>query len=552
MRNVLIGLLGIGILVTACGSAPASVEPTLSGVEHESLTATVKANSSGTAAPTALVLTATPVPATPTARPSPTPTVMSRVIGQDNLDQVVQLRDFSGDFSQSLGRSSSDVQANRIDFSANGERIAFTICYSNSSGYICSETADNDILVLDAKSGDFIQLLHFGKMRVAGVALSPDGETVYSLATNVSNSTLLKAWDVASGELKATLVDVRARMNIRPDLCVSQDGDHLAALLGPQGLRVITTIDGGIIREIPGAFSRCVFSQDGQRLIALEFDANFAETGLIAVDLTAGNILLRERPQTAVRGMAISPDGRQAVTTDDTGIVVWDLEQATGVKRLEGPAGEGWGFGEAVFSPDGSLLISSIRSGKSFLLHMASVWETTNWRRVSDLYGLALDITEMKFDAKGETFSIGTYDSDAALYGLPDAQLAEARMVMSEFMAALASGDFAAAADRFIIEPGSPDDISAWIIANGGDPDDLSTTFELACQPDAFPCLPVHEVLFSGRIQGGSILFVVTFESPGGGIFIDAHGESEFWLYADVDESGHVKMTSMHPGSFSQ
>jgi hypothetical protein len=241
------------------------------------------------------------------------------------------------------------------------------------------------------------------------------------------------------------------------------------------------------------------------------------------------------------------------VVNHDTFAAVWDVDSGELVATLEPPADSEWHYKNLALSPDGRLLIVLYEdySGENYL-HIATAWETNTWQRIAEISSTLMEPRDLRFDGSGEQFIVTDWFGVAQRFSLPDENLLAARLTFDEYMDALSSGDYQRAVDLFTFDPALDDTLPDWVRSQGGDPEDMLATFELACLPDAFPCLPVKDVLFSGRDLWDSYLFVVTFKAGDGSAFKGSDGSTDFWLYARIGKDGQIRMTSLHPGAFKQ
>ena len=117
-------------------------------------------------------------------------------------------------------------------------------------------------------------------------------------------------------------------------------------------------------------------------------------------------------------------------------------------------------------------------------------------------------------------------------------------------MRALSTGEYRQAADLFRLDP-LDTSLPEWIRSQGGNPEDMTATFAIGCKEDEFPCLPLLDVKFFGRVPWDSYLFVVTFITEDGSAYIGEDGYSDFWMYAGLDAEGGIRITTLHPGLFT-
>lgn len=180
---------------------------------------------------------------------------------------------------------------------------------------------------------------------------------------------------------------------------------------------------------------------------------------------------------------------------------------------------------------------------------IGKIWATSDWRIIRPIAGTSSESLGIRFDSTGEQFVVFDWYGPAQRFALPDKDLMAARSVLETYMHAVSSGDYTQAADLYRLDSfdtALPD----WIRSQGGDPEDMAATFALGCAADDFPCLPLLDVKFFGRVPWDSYLFVVTLKTEDGSAYVGEDGYSDFWMYAGIDADGHIHMTSLHPGMF--
>lgn len=159
-------------------------------------------------------------------------------------------------------------------------------------------------------------------------------------------------FDLAAGKL-AGVLPARAGERFVRLSAASADGKRLAV----GGVQVVTVWDTGSgkpLAEFPGTANVLAFTPDGKRLLAAEHD----RVRVWDVDTKDPRDLGRDAHRGGVRSMAVSPDGRSAVTggsDNDRTAVVWDL--ATGQQRFRTAARDG-GVEFAGFTPDGRSVLT--------------------------------------------------------------------------------------------------------------------------------------------------------------------------------------------------
>ncbi len=552
MKTTPLMALAAALFLCACAlTAPPAAAPPAASPTTEALAPTAPASTPTAAAPPP----ASPTPtaalqptALPTPEPSPTPA--SAALSPENFSRFAPLTSYLTAFEQAYGAGVFDVRVGNTAFSAGGRRIAFGVCSENSSAFICSGGAESTALVLDAATGALVRSIPI-PMRLAGLALSPDGDTLYTLQTDLSKVTA-EAWDVNSGSSLGALFTLYGSVSSYPRLCLSPDGRFVAAGAGSLGLAIISLADNQTSHQAAGPFSACSFSAGGERLFAATLNSGGQRTGaaIFATD-PWGETGRIEFPEPA-EDLSASPDGRLLAAAHLGSVTVWDVETGGLVAELEPPPGEDVELRSAAFSPDGRLLIALLisYSPEGDLLRIGTAWEAASWRPAGELFGLSFGARRLLFEASGERFLVVDDYGIASLYSLPDENLLAARAALEAYLDALSRSDYDAAAALFAFDPLDEGFLSDWIVSEGGDPDDIPATLAQACLPDDFPCLPLRELRFAGMDVTDVYLFAVTLQAPDGTAFTSPDGESEFWLYGGIDPDGKAVIYSLPPGAF--
>lgn len=157
----------------------------------------------------------------------------------------------------------------------------------------------------------------------------------------------------------------------------------------------------GIWRDfsgLQGAVDAVVFSPDGKSILSggcaeYDLDGICANVELVLWDIEHGREVRRFIGGDAVVGLAISPDGRTAVSTHrEAGMKLWDIASGQEI-----PSRSGGGFhgnGQIAFSPDGQLIVS----GSDMTL-----WDVNTGREILRFAGSDEPAVSVAFSPEGKS-----------------------------------------------------------------------------------------------------------------------------------------------------
>jgi WD40 repeat protein len=205
--------------------------------------------------------------------------------------------------------------------------------FDAENGWLAAGSLSGDVRVWDPLERQSLATIDAHQLQVTALAFSLDGER---LATAGEEGTV-KIWDWRNRQLIASLDDDRFAIALR----FSPDSSQLAAG-NRENTRLIHTADGSLARIIdtgPGGIDALTYSPDGQYLVS---------------------------------GGAV-PD-----------MSIWDPQTGNLIARLPGVGGDRvW----AVFSPDSTLLATSLLGGRPALWNMTTISGQTVNRADLDTQG---------------------------------------------------------------------------------------------------------------------------------------------------------------------
>jgi WD40 repeat protein len=177
------------------------------------------------------------------------------------------------------------------------------------------------VLMWDLKTGEMLKYLEGVNSGVFGLSISPDGKRA------LGGSVTTIEWDLDTGEqVRQFIFDANA---------IAYTPDGRSTLIGSTDmtLRLLALQSGAEIRRLPAGVSHirgAAYTPDG--LTVLTDDTSF----LSLWDLRTSNNIWTEPSKRGFWEIAVSPDGKQALTSEQGGSVsLWDVATGKVLKRLE-------------------------------------------------------------------------------------------------------------------------------------------------------------------------------------------------------------------------
>jgi WD40 repeat protein len=235
-----------------------------------------------------------------------------------------------------------------------------------------------------------------------GLALSPDGET---LALTHKDGTV----DLIDTQTLRPRASLEALTGFAAAVAFSPDGG-LLAVAGEDGQITLwdarTLAPAGELRGLRADSQALAFSPDGKLLASAE---NMGERPRLRVWNVRARALTPFRSRTSATSLAFSPDGGliAAATASERGTEIRDARSAELVKRLPAP-----GVSRSVaFSPDGSLLAVGQYDGTGLL------YSTESWEPIGrPLEGHTQRITYVHFSPDGRVLATASADGTVGLW----------------------------------------------------------------------------------------------------------------------------------------
>lgn len=283
------------------------------------------------------------------------------------------------------------------------------IAFSRSGSRLAVVRSDYAIGLMDAVTGEKLDLLKGHRSFVKSVAFSRDGKRVLS----ASDDKTIRIWDAASATELARLKGhdqyvETARFSTDATRVISRSGDGSifswdVSKLGER--RDVSEIQGA--RE---AINALAFSPDGRWLAAASDDKSIrlwdAKTGARVTAFTGHT--------SKVTSVSFSPDGKRLVSGSfDKTIRIWDIQSGRHTVLLPK---HGYGVVSARFSPDGRIIASASQE------NVIRLWNADSGAPVDQLERHSGGVIAIAFAPDGSTLASASHDHTVRLWDLAKRQ----------------------------------------------------------------------------------------------------------------------------------
>jgi len=514
---------------------PAAVEeasiPTLTPEPLEELLTPLPSETQEPAAASTPAPSATAVAPTATRLPTATATPTSVVFDRSGYRQFVVMRsNFPGYLNDLDGPGKTVI---RHALSRDGSRLAISGCVGQTDNFWNCESDDSGLLVvLDTENGELVAEIPVGNGWPGGVAFTADGKSLL-YATTAQKVAL---WNLEKNEPGITLLEQpRSGRLSYPAVAASPDGSSYAAVI--EKTLYVWDASGSLLLQTPAslivvAYGALRYSEDGSRLVVFSPDW----TG-VDVYHTADWSLARRFEMEQIIDAAISPDGRvlAGIEMEEDRGVVWNVETGEQIAELNLDHQASY----VRFNPAGDLLVIAGRgypdTRDSYSI-IGSVYETQSWTQLDVLYSFS-NPGQVEFSSDGSRMAV--FDGAlTSIWTAPDAQLLAGFETLQQFQRALHAGDYAAAAELFMVTELERD----YLIERGVDVNDLAGSFERMCTTKSMFCDPVQELVMMGYYWE-TLTYLVRLTGPDGTAVTNSRGEQIIYFYLSPDADGNPRLT---------
>lgn len=244
---------------------------------------------------------------------------------------------------------------------------------------------------------------------------APDGKTVLSASKDHS----IRVWDLSAsaGQSGEVIIDQKKR-----EIVAKKNTSKPPKITPPIKVQVQTA--SRVLEDHKEWILGLALSSDGKTLLSGDDNGNVA-----VWDFPSGKVLRRWQVKGWVHGLAVSPDARWAVVTEQVPLIfdsgrhqafkIWDVSKGEMVKDLTSVVKEN--LSSAVFSPDGKKFAVA-RSGETSQAKIY-LFETAGFKKLLEMPGHQGGANDLAFSADGKILLSCGRDTTVRLWNVADGKM---------------------------------------------------------------------------------------------------------------------------------
>jgi WD40 repeat protein len=235
---------------------------------------------------------------------------------------------------------------------------------------------------------------------------------------------------------------------------LSPDGKWVIAL-APQGLRVWEVDTGKLRRDFGNRGSWVTYAPGGKQFAFVPFERVANAVGICLCDAETFKIVRQfEKPETSIRNIAFSPDGKRILASEESSVSVWDVAAGKQTNRM---VSHGAAVGAVVFAPDGRHIVSGSQD-------QPILWDIERQSLIRRFPGHNLPALALAISPDGKTLATGeglpfggSHEASIRIWNLDDGRLRR------EFVGHLSSVNaLEFARDGKLVSGGSDERVCVW------------------------------------------------------------------------------------------
>jgi WD40 repeat protein len=295
-------------------------------------------------------------------------------------------------------------------------REIFRVAFSPDGRHALSSSCDGTLRLWEVENGKELRRFEGHVGRALALACSPDG----CRAVSGGEDGTVRLWDIETGK---ELRPITGPIDRAHQVAFSPSGDQILSAGGDRIVRLWDVATGKEIRRFVGHTDPVVglsLSEDGRRVLSgsCEIDwwlpqpADGDRTGPWRLwDVATGKQIGRfYGPTTDYLGcVALSPDGKRALTGCGKRLLLWDVESGRELRALDGHTNV---VTSVAFSPDGVHALSGGMDG-----HLR-LWEIRSGKELRCLKGHTVGVRGVAISPDGRYAVSGGCDQTVRLWDL--------------------------------------------------------------------------------------------------------------------------------------